>query len=824
MSIVHRNHYVPEWYQKRFISPEQDKLNYLDLHPATKTLPNGNIVVMNELFFWSPKQCFCKQDLYTTSFLGITNDEIEKYLFGAIDDRGSLAVSAVVNNDFAKIHKLFHSFFEYLDAQKLRTPKGLAWINKKYTNLTQLQLMLEMQQIRQMHSTMWAESVREIVSAEDADIKFIITDHPVTIYNPKCPPDSEYCKYPLDPPISFKGSQTIFPLDINHCLILTNLEYAQNQASEDLLTNRTNARNFGQTISRIDNWIRDRKLNSSEVRKINYILKARACRYIAASKKEWLYPEADVHEAWSELGKVLLPSDDELYHFGGEMYVGYKDGSVHYQDAFGRTAGDTSYLIKEKIKGKVGLNDPCVCGSGKKYKKCCEGKSLEEMPVTNEYSIRERNIIFSRILEDILGLNKEGRTWEDVRREFSDEQVKEIHKAFQGLWPKDTNIINLLPRPDKRVSRAIYSGLIDPRTAARDIISFTSYFDEIIVINPFMNPVNVKPEYNPINSPGQFKQETIKNILFFMQLMPFVKLGVINIIPDPCSTNYHLQQQIWDMAEKRYKAYTLLGYESDLEMDEAMNKILEDDFQRGMTSFADEQLKKSIQSGLPNLTDKELEELLSYIKQKRVEDPLALLQPLEAKDGEGQFLMTHVTPNLELGMFLAQLTGSFIYTNNKVRWQEISRLMDAFNNKTQWDNLSNQINALDINLEIDPLFNLHLRNTGGLGSMRKAFREIYQAVQKEYEPDSISRINKNLVNELNLAYQKSLKEWESNQEWKARQPENQSSLSYSYKGKVTCLIPVGGFSLNQAQRLVVSYGNNYHLQSMPMAMFVEYIE
>jgi len=25
-------------------------------------------------------------------------------------------------------------------------------------------------------------------------------------------------------------------------------------------------------------------------------------------------------------------------------------------------------------KAKVGRNDPCPCGSGKKYKKCCAGK------------------------------------------------------------------------------------------------------------------------------------------------------------------------------------------------------------------------------------------------------------------------------------------------------------------------------------------------------------------------------------------------------------------------------------------------------------------
>ena len=28
-----------------------------------------------------------------------------------------------------------------------------------------------------------------------------------------------------------------------------------------------------------------------------------------------------------------------------------------------------------KADGKVGRNDPCPCGSGKKYKKCCEGKA-----------------------------------------------------------------------------------------------------------------------------------------------------------------------------------------------------------------------------------------------------------------------------------------------------------------------------------------------------------------------------------------------------------------------------------------------------------------
>jgi hypothetical protein len=49
-------------------------------------------------------------------------------------------------------------------------------------------LMGEMQELRQMHCTMWLEAAREIVSAEASDVKFILTDHPVTIYNAQCPP------------------------------------------------------------------------------------------------------------------------------------------------------------------------------------------------------------------------------------------------------------------------------------------------------------------------------------------------------------------------------------------------------------------------------------------------------------------------------------------------------------------------------------------------------------------------------------------------------------------------------------------------------------
>ena len=102
---------------------------------------------------------------------------------------------------------------------------------------------------------------------------------------------------------------------------------------------------------------------------------------------------------------------------------------------------------------------------------------------------------------DILGFNK-GQTWEDVRRGLSDDQVKRIHEVFQFLWPPDTNLADLLPRPDSRVFRAVYMGCVDPRTLPLSVISSLAYFDEIVLPNPFLHSQNIAPEYSPIHSPA----------------------------------------------------------------------------------------------------------------------------------------------------------------------------------------------------------------------------------------------------------------------------------------------------------------------------------
>ncbi len=65
------------------------------------------------------------------------------------------------------------------------------------------------------------------------------------------------------------------------------------------------------------------------------------------------------------------------------------------------------YLDKKKLK--IGRNDPCLCGSGRKYKKCCllKGKQPESQSVEAQYFSKYK--IRLKKAEDIEAIRKAGR-------------------------------------------------------------------------------------------------------------------------------------------------------------------------------------------------------------------------------------------------------------------------------------------------------------------------------------------------------------------------------------------------------------------------------
>jgi hypothetical protein len=343
------HHYVPEWYQRRFMVPaaHAHKLHYLDMKPEKVMHPDGGFHFRTARRQLGPDQCFATDYFYQLRLGAYVSNGLETVFFGQIDDAGAKAVEFYCDyklNDQAI--ESFQPLMKYIDAQKWRTPKGLDYlkwqIRKNLRGRTvsqqvehQMALMF-LQQFHMHHCTIWSEAVWEILSCDNTQTKFIVSDNPVTVYNKGVFPGSVGAHYPLDPGIELLGSHTLFPLSYNRCLVLTNLGYVRDP-SVSPIKQRENPRYYQQGLFDIRKIQTGRQLNEQEVLAINYIMKQRATRYIAAAYEGWLYPEKHLtNRTWNKLGgKYFLMPDPRKVSFTTGILMG-GDGWGWGADEYGR--------------------------------------------------------------------------------------------------------------------------------------------------------------------------------------------------------------------------------------------------------------------------------------------------------------------------------------------------------------------------------------------------------------------------------------------------------------------------------------------------------
>jgi hypothetical protein len=800
MTKTRNNHYVPQWYQEGFFEPGRNTYSYLDLSPPQHVLPDGRVVTERSQFTSPTSRAFCQRDLYSTFFGTSVNDEIERKLFDDIDSRGAQAVRAFVGADAGEWHRHFTTFFEYLDVQKIRTPKGLDWLSTQYPRLTQNDLMFEMQRIRKMHCTIWTEGVREIVSSQESDVKFIVSDHPVTVYNYAVPPAATANAQPNDPSIALKGSQTIFPLNRDFCLILTNLEYAQDH-SADPLKKRTFAGNYRNSMVRTDAFIRTRRLTSDDVIKINRVLKARARRYIAAGKEEWLYPEASSVEPWADLRGAFFPPKNGLWHFGGEMYARFESGEVYYQDAFGRTEKERQFLKKKPPLRQPHRRVVCGCGSGRAFGACCEHKPVALRPTWEELSIRERNLILFDGITSVLGL-AEGRDWVTVRREITDDKIKEIYGLYDALWPRETNLLAMLPKPDGS-ARAIYTGVLHPSVISNCALGLSLYFDDLLIEHPFVHPRTVNKEFSPLEHPQIYRQEFVKSVVLFIAIMPLIEQGLVTLFPDPCNFDFHLRDQMSAMAKFRTQ-----GLRVDPNEEIGFMDLMKEDYQRSMLLLPRDVLRQQFIKQSPDFDEGDINAVLDGIIRLRERDPLAVLQERSLEVGNGGVLsMVNIMPNFEIAMYLAQATGSCIVTDSVFRWRE---LISAARSGAQDAPPLTQLRASMEQAEFALPYNVHQIGTLAEHGVFQGYPRVMQNVFKYLSTLSTRGAKPNVEASLNAEFKRV--------HASTRAVVKKSGVHLS-EARVSCLWPAGGIQDNTVNRLLLMSSSEQHLASAPMALF-----
>jgi hypothetical protein len=347
--ISHEHHYVPQWYQKRFLVCGEEKLWYLDLKPERVVIDQRRSYAKRALFRRYPAQCFWLQDLYLLRFGNVVSDVIEKVFFGKVDDRGERSVRFFATQaiDRTELNSAYQGLLRFIAAQRLRTPRGLEWLRLKAGVKEQNRVLIVMQQMFEAYNAMWMEGTWEIVSAKNSATKFIISDDPVTFFNRTIYPGE--AAYPGDDDLPKAGTRTIFPLGSDFCLIITHLQLIRNPWCKPL-ERRVNARLFGTAVAYLVGIQHGRELDEIEVARINCILKKHATRHIAAGREADLYPEKALGKVeWSKLDDdwFLLPNVWKV-RFTTGIRMGTAEGRELAIDEYGHDPRHPDYQDKKR--------------------------------------------------------------------------------------------------------------------------------------------------------------------------------------------------------------------------------------------------------------------------------------------------------------------------------------------------------------------------------------------------------------------------------------------------------------------------------------------
>lgn len=346
------NHYVPKWYQKRFMKPDQEKYFYLDLKPET-VISSGHRHKRRDLRRLGPPSCFGQNDLYTVEWGEWKNVDIEKFFFGRIDRAGQTAVKYFGNFEHPGADQhAFQDLMTYMSVQKLRTPKGLGWVAQILSLGHKNHDLIALQKIRNIFCAIWTECVWQIADATQSNTKFIVSDHPVAVYNRACFPMSKYCKAFNDPDVRMVATHTYFPLSLEKVLILTNLAWVRNPYQSETKI-RPNSELFRDSFFNYTAIQTFRSLSEEEVLQINYITKMRALRYIAGAEQEWLYPEKFLEKShWRKMGNgyLLMPEPRDIV-MGGEVVFGYEGGRSDSFSEYGHKPWQKGF--KDSTRNKV---------------------------------------------------------------------------------------------------------------------------------------------------------------------------------------------------------------------------------------------------------------------------------------------------------------------------------------------------------------------------------------------------------------------------------------------------------------------------------------
>lgn len=344
----------------------------------------------------------------------------------------------------------------------------------------------------------------------------------------------------------------------------------------------------------------------------------------------------------------------------------------------------------------------------------------------------------------------------DFKAAFTPKAVREINEAIIDVWPKDIDLESVLKKSHADVS-GLYVGEYQTDLLLRGVTRHSLYANKILLVDPFVYPLSVREQYNPIHYPEQFRTQTLKNIDIWFHFIPWIKAGIVEFIRTPADFDPRLN---WDSLHSQKRKYEESEELKALLEETARTKVEEYKEREGLRmlvlSAPDDYLRRTFRE-LKLGTDKfEEDKFIARIHELRKRDPY-YLEPVE-HDGKGwsEYHIMTTGASYDIARLTASITGSYLVTDLPTRWKEmeLDREQHGASN-AEWSPLAKAFQNVDLkflnNLELTHA--LTLRSEGRLSKLRAFLRRLWAAASSEnpYGEDKVRILADELEAEVALA-------------------------------------------------------------------------
>jgi len=331
------------------------------------------------------------------------------------------------------------------------------------------------------------------------------------------------------------------------------------------------------------------------------------------------------------------------------------------------------------------------------------------------------------------------------------------------------------------------------------VLGWLPFVDEILLVNPFFLGTRMKPEFSPIESPTGHKMQTLKNVILLLVLEPFIRAGLVHLVPDPGEVSAPLGHHVREVLSRR-----TLGWEPPKGSGRhRFLKLAEEETRRVVWMLPEASQRRFIAEHMPDADAEMTGRIIANFKRRAEADPYTLLQPLPVgKDGAQNQIFKGLS--LEAALYVASLTGSIIHVDTEAHWAQLLKDAQPAGAPSQctWAPVRQALGEISFPVELNPQRVAERIASGDRPPIRALLRRLAEAVSASGGGPVPAELAKHM------------RQSRGKVERAAKRAGNNTLL----RARLELHVPPAGFARHEVQRLLVMFAAVARPQSIPYAL------